>query len=29
MNKMEGSHLVSSPRTDEYVRTAFDCVDAR
>jgi CubicO group peptidase (beta-lactamase class C family) len=26
MNRME-SHFVSSPRTDEYVRTAFACVE--
>jgi len=26
MNKMVGSHLISSPRTDDYVRTAFDCI---
>ncbi len=28
MNKMEGSHLIRSDRTDEYVRTAFDCLGA-
>ena len=28
MNKME-NHFTSSPRTDEYVRTAFDCLSAR
>jgi CubicO group peptidase (beta-lactamase class C family) len=29
MNKMEGPHLISSPRTDEYLRTAFSCVKGR
>jgi hypothetical protein len=24
---MEGTHLVSSSRTDAYVRTAFDCLE--
>jgi CubicO group peptidase (beta-lactamase class C family) len=28
MNRMVGSHLVRSDRTDEYVRTAFDCLEA-
>jgi CubicO group peptidase (beta-lactamase class C family) len=28
MNKMVGSHLVRSDRTDDYVRTAFECVEA-
>lgn len=27
-NRMEGAHMVSSPRTDGYVRTAFECVEA-
>jgi len=26
-NRMEGTHLVSSSRTDAYVRTAFDCLE--
>jgi CubicO group peptidase (beta-lactamase class C family) len=28
MNQMVGSHLISSPRTDGYVRTAFECLEA-
>ena len=28
MNQMVGSHLVRSDRTDDYVRTAFDCLEA-
>ena len=28
MNKMVGAHFISSERTDAYVRTAFDCVEA-
>jgi hypothetical protein len=26
-NRMQGTHLVSSSRTDAYVRTAFDCLE--
>ena len=28
MNKMAGAHFISSARTDAYVRTAFDCLEA-
>jgi hypothetical protein len=28
MNKMVGAHFISSERTDAYVRTAFDCLEA-
>jgi hypothetical protein len=27
MNRME-NHFMASPRTDAYVRTAFECVEA-
>ena len=28
MNKMVGAHFIRSDRTDAYVRTAFDCLEA-